>query len=66
MIDAAALDAFEAAGWEVTAVGYDRYWPALTQLGAAYAGLRMSAPMASPAHWRSLRRCVTRERPTLP
>jgi ubiquinone/menaquinone biosynthesis C-methylase UbiE len=30
MIDADAFDAFEAAGWDATAVQYDHYWPALT------------------------------------
>jgi SAM-dependent methyltransferase len=30
MIDADAFDAFEAAGWDATAAGYEHYWPALT------------------------------------
>lgn len=30
MIDADAFNAFEAAGWEATAAGYDVYWPIMT------------------------------------
>ena len=70
MIDADAFNAFEAAGWDTTAVAYDHYWPRLTSrlsdplLDAVAEDRTRGSSTSSPAAratWPVARRSVARE-----